>query len=143
MKGALVRSLLRLGLSYVDVYYYHRIPSLEGAIAFAESCKRLVDEGLVRHIGLSEINGVWLRQVHSVVPICFVQQEWSLLTRNLEDELVPVCAELVRYPVNVVFSLAIRYAGHWNCSLLSAGEDPAVRARGEAKRLAGDKPSLF
>lgn len=94
VKGALERSLKRLGLSYVDIYYCHRIPSLEGAVSFAQACERLVSEGLMRHIGLSEINGSWLRQVHNVVPIAAVQQEWSILTRNLELELVPVCSEL-------------------------------------------------
>lgn len=94
VKGALERSLKRLGLSYVDIYYCHRIPSLEGAIEFVKACERLISEGLMRSIGLSEINGAWLRQVHSVTPIAAIQQEWSLLTRNLEDDLVPVCAEL-------------------------------------------------
>lgn len=94
VKTALLASLERLGLEYVDVYYCHRITGLEGALEFVASVKKLQDEGLVRGIGLSEIIGSWLRQCHSVAPIACVQQEWSLLTRNLEDELVPVCREL-------------------------------------------------
>ena len=94
VKGALERSLKRLGLAAVDVYYCHRIPSLPDALEFVAACKRLAGEGLLRHVGLSEICGAWLRRCHAVHPIAAVQQEWSLLTRNLEAELVPVCAEL-------------------------------------------------
>lgn len=101
VKGALVNSLSRLGLDSVDIYYCHRIPSLEKAIEFAKSCKQLQDEGLIKiGTGLSEISGKWLRQVHEAgAPIYCVQQEWSLATRNLEEELVPVCAELVWRPL--------------------------------------------
>jgi aryl-alcohol dehydrogenase-like predicted oxidoreductase len=95
VKGALTRSLSRLGLPYVDIYYCHRIPSLEKAIEFAHACKRCMEEGLCKAIGLSEISAAWLRKVHEQVPIYCVQQEWSLATRGLEEEIVPVCAELV------------------------------------------------
>lgn len=52
------------------------------------------NEGLIKHIGFSEITGKWLRECHSITPIAAVQQEWALITRTLEKELVPVCAEL-------------------------------------------------
>lgn len=94
VKNALLKSLERLGLEYVDLYYCHRVTGLEGALEFVASAKRLQDEGLIRSIGLSEIIGAWLRKCYAVAPIAAVQQEWSLLTRNLEDELVPVCKEL-------------------------------------------------
>ena len=88
-------SLEKLGLEYVDLYYCHRMTSLEGAMEFAASAKRLKEEGLIQAIGLSEIRGSWLKKVYTeVCPINAVQQEWSLMTRNLEDELVPVCKEL-------------------------------------------------
>jgi aryl-alcohol dehydrogenase-like predicted oxidoreductase len=94
VKNALQLSLSRLGLEYVDIYYMHRIPNVEAVKEFAASCKRLIEEGLIRHVGLSECSGPWLREAHQVCPISVVQQEWSLLTRNLEEELVPTCAEL-------------------------------------------------
>ena len=95
IKEALVASLKRLQVEYVDLYYCHRMTDLEGALEFAASAKRLQEEGLVREIGLSEIGPEWLRKVHeTVVPIAAIQQEWSLLTRNLEEELVPMCKEL-------------------------------------------------
>lgn len=94
VSASLRKSLDRLGLEYVDVYYCHRITSLEGALEFVASAQKLKEEGLIRGIGLSEIIGSWLRKCNDVAPIACVQQEWSLLTRNLEEELVPVCAEL-------------------------------------------------
>lgn len=94
VKISLLASLQRLQMDYVDLYFAHRVLSLEGGLIFAETAKRLKEEGLVKEIGLSEVNGKWLREIHKVCPIDAVQQEWSLMTRNLEDELVPVCKEL-------------------------------------------------
>jgi len=81
-------------LEYVDLYYTHRVVSLEYAIEFVRSCQRLKEEGLIKNIGLSEISAPWLREAHKVHPICCIQQEWSLLTRDMEVDLVPTCAEL-------------------------------------------------
>jgi aryl-alcohol dehydrogenase-like predicted oxidoreductase len=95
VKKSFAASLDRLGLDHVDLYYCHRITSLEGAMEFARAAKRLKEEGLIKGIGLSEIRGSWLKKIHTeVCPIDAVQQEWSLMTRNLEEELVPVCKEL-------------------------------------------------
>jgi len=94
VKKALEASLHRLGLAYVDLYYIHRIPSLEAAMEFARSCKKLKEEGLIRAMGVSEMKGSWVKKVHrEVFPIDAVQQEWSLVTRNLEQDLVPICQE--------------------------------------------------
>jgi len=94
VKSSLVKSLERLGLEYVDLYYCHRIPSLDEARNFVRVAQELKKEGLIKAIGLSEISAEWLREVHAIAPIDAVQQEWSLMTRNLEDDLVPTCAEL-------------------------------------------------
>lgn len=94
VKPRLEASLSRLGLDYVDLYYAHRVTSLEGGLEFCRTGKRLQEEGLIKEIGLSEVGGEWLQKCHAVAPIGAVQQEWSLLTRNLETDLVPVCKEL-------------------------------------------------
>lgn len=94
VKVALINSLKRLKMDYVDLYYAHRISSLEMAIEFTRTAKRLQEEGLIHHIGISEIIGKWLKECHSIAPIAAVQQEWSLITRSLETELVPVCSKL-------------------------------------------------
>lgn len=94
VKPRLEASLKRLGLDCVDLYYAHRVTSLEGGLEFCRTTKRLQEEGLIKEIGLSEIGGTWLRKCYDIVPIAAVQQEWSLLTRSLEADLVPVCKEL-------------------------------------------------
>ena len=94
MKKAVTNSLDRLGLDYIDLYYTHRVTSLEMAKNFARTAKKLKDEGLIKHVGYSEIIGAWLKECNAIVPVTAVQQEWSLMTRSLEDELIPVCKEL-------------------------------------------------
>mmetsp|Transcript_25533 Transcript_25533/g.59924 ORF Transcript_25533/g.59924 Transcript_25533/m.59924 type:complete len:319 (-) Transcript_25533:839-1795(-) len=94
IKDHLKQSLQRLGLEQVDLYYAHRVPSIEFGKSFAETAKRLQEEGLIKEVGLSEVSGKWLKEIYPICPISAVQQEWSLLTRNLEEELVPVCKEL-------------------------------------------------
>ena len=95
VKKSLTASLKRLQLDYVDLYYAHRVYSLEGGKEFARTALRLKEEGLIKGIGLSEVSGKWLKEIYTEVgPVDAVQQEWSLMTRNLEEELVPVCKEL-------------------------------------------------
>jgi len=96
IKPFLTASLERLGLDYVDLYYAHRVVSFEGAKEFGRTAKRLKEEGLIKEVGVSEINPKWLRVVHNeICPIDAVQQEWSLITRHpVEEELIPVCKEL-------------------------------------------------
>ncbi|PNX66028.1 aldo/keto-reductase family protein, partial [Trifolium pratense] len=61
-----------------------------------ETCelKKLVEEGKVKYIGLSEASPDTIRRAHAVHPITAVQIEWSLWTRDIEDEIVPLCREL-------------------------------------------------
>ncbi|MFC9233445.1 aldo/keto reductase [Streptomyces decoyicus] len=87
-------SLRRLGVDHIDLYYQHRvdpgIPIEETVGAMAE----LVTAGKVRHLGLSEASATTLRRAHAVHPIAALQSEWSLWTRDLEQEIAPVCREL-------------------------------------------------
>ncbi|MGW4906424.1 aldo/keto reductase [Streptomyces sp. NPDC004270] len=87
-------SLRRLGTDYIDLYYQHRVdpnvPIEETVGAMAE----LVAEGKVRHIGLSEASPETIRRAHAVHPIAAVQSEYSLWTRDPEDEVIPTCREL-------------------------------------------------
>jgi aryl-alcohol dehydrogenase-like predicted oxidoreductase len=87
-------SLQRLGLDYVDLYYQHRVdprvPIEETVGAMAE----LVQEGKVRHLGLSEASADSVRRAHKVHPITAVQSEFSLWTRDYENDVIPLCAEL-------------------------------------------------
>ncbi|WP_399087356.1 aldo/keto reductase [Streptomyces sp. BBFR2] len=87
-------SLRRLGTDHIDLYYQHRVdpqvPIEETVGAMAE----LVAAGKVRHLGLSEAGAETVRRAHAVHPIAALQSEWSLWTRDLEREIVPVCREL-------------------------------------------------
>lgn len=87
-------SLERLGTDVIDLYYQHRpdptVPIEETVGAMAE----LVEAGKVRHLGLSEAAPDTIRRAHAVHPVTALQSEWSLWSRDLEDEVVPVCREL-------------------------------------------------
>ncbi|CAM4069486.1 Predicted oxidoreductase [Pedobacter westerhofensis] len=94
MKKAVEASLKRLQTDVIDLYYAHRIdpniPVEETVGAMAE----LVKEGKVRYIGLSEASASSVRRAHSVHPISALQSEYSLLTRGVEEQILPVCKEL-------------------------------------------------
>ncbi|MGV9807314.1 aldo/keto reductase [Micromonospora chersina] len=87
-------SLERLGIDTIDLYYLHRrdpgTPIEETVGALAE----LVQAGKVRHIGLSEVSPATLRAAHAVHPVSAVQMEYSLFTRDVEDEMLATCREL-------------------------------------------------
>jgi aryl-alcohol dehydrogenase-like predicted oxidoreductase len=87
-------SLRRLGVDHIDLYYQHRIdpdvPIEETVGAMAE----LVDAGKVRYLGLSEASAETIRRAHAVHPISAAQLEYSLWTRDLEDEVLPTMREL-------------------------------------------------
>jgi aryl-alcohol dehydrogenase-like predicted oxidoreductase len=87
-------SLRRLGTDHIDLYYQHRVdprtPIEETVGAMAE----LVNEGKVRFIGLSEAGAETIRRAHPVHPITAVQTEYSLWTRDVEDEVLPTLKEL-------------------------------------------------
>lgn len=87
-------SLRRLGVDHVDLYYQHRVdPNVPiedtiGAVA------ELVRQGKVRYIGLSEASAATVRRAHAVHPITALQSEYSLWTRDIEDEILPTVREL-------------------------------------------------
>jgi aryl-alcohol dehydrogenase-like predicted oxidoreductase len=87
-------SLGRLGVEHIDLYYQHRVdpktPIEETIGAMAE----LVKEGKVRHLGLSEAGAATIRRAHEVHPITAVQSEYSLWSRDVEEEVLPTLQEL-------------------------------------------------
>jgi aryl-alcohol dehydrogenase-like predicted oxidoreductase len=86
-------SLGRLGFDHIDLYYQHRpdtsVPIEETVGAMAE----LVAAGKVRHLGLSEASADTVRRAAAVHPITALQSEWSLFSRDIEDEIVPACRD--------------------------------------------------
>jgi aryl-alcohol dehydrogenase-like predicted oxidoreductase len=87
-------SLQRLGVDHIDLYYQHRVdktvPIEETVGAMAE----LVRAGKVRHLGLSEASIATMRRAHATHPITALQTEYSLFSRDVEHEQLPVCREL-------------------------------------------------
>jgi aryl-alcohol dehydrogenase-like predicted oxidoreductase len=94
VRSSIEGSLRRLGTDHVDLYYQHRVdPNVEieetvGAMA------ELVEQGKVLHIGLSEAAPETIRRANAVHPITAVQTEYSLWTRDPEQEVLPTCREL-------------------------------------------------
>nr|XP_010917618.1 probable aldo-keto reductase 1 [Elaeis guineensis] len=87
-------SLERLGVDYIDLYYQHRVDKSVPIEETMRELKKLVEEGKVKYIGLSEASPDTIRRAHAVHPITALQMEWSLWTREIEEEIVPLCREL-------------------------------------------------
>jgi aryl-alcohol dehydrogenase-like predicted oxidoreductase len=94
VRSACEASLRRLATDYIDLYYQHRVdhdvPIEETVGAMAE----LVEEGKVRYLGLSEASAETIRRAHAVYPISALQSEYSLWSRDIEDEVLPTIREL-------------------------------------------------
>ncbi|KAL3728118.1 hypothetical protein ACJRO7_032811 [Eucalyptus globulus] len=84
-------SLKRLDVDYIDLYYVHRIDTSVPIEETMGELKKLVEEGKVKYIGLSEASPDTIRRAPAVHPVTALQIEWSLWTRDIEQELVPLC----------------------------------------------------
>jgi aryl-alcohol dehydrogenase-like predicted oxidoreductase len=87
-------SLQRLGVEYIDLYYQHRV---DRTVPIEETVGAMADlarEGKIRHLGLSEAGPATIRRAHREHPITALQTEYSLWTRDPEDEVLPLCREL-------------------------------------------------
>jgi aryl-alcohol dehydrogenase-like predicted oxidoreductase len=87
-------SLRRLATDHVDLYYLHRVDPKTPIEDTIGAMAELVNEGKVRHLGLSEAGPETIRRAHAVHPIAALQSEWSLWTRDIEAEIAKVCREL-------------------------------------------------
>src|SRR6476469_1028242 len=87
-------SLQRLGVDHIDLYYQHRVDRTVPIEDTVGAMKELVDAGKVRHLGLSEAAVETIRRANDVHPITALQSEYSLFTRDLEDDILPTIREL-------------------------------------------------
>jgi aryl-alcohol dehydrogenase-like predicted oxidoreductase len=110
----LAYSLRRLGIDHVDIYRPARldptVPIEETVGAIAE----MVEAGYVRYIGLSEVGAETLRRAHRMHPIVDLQIEYSLISRGIEQEILPACRELeIAITAYGVLSRGL-ISGHWS-----------------------------
>jgi aryl-alcohol dehydrogenase-like predicted oxidoreductase len=114
VKNFLTYSLRRLGVDYIDVYRPARldpnVPIEETVGAIAD----LIKAGYVRYVGLSEVGAATLRRARAVHPICDLQIEYSLISRGIEAEILPMCRELgIGITAYGVLSRGL-ISGHWS-----------------------------
>ena len=87
-------SLGRLSVDHIDLYYQHRVDPDTPVEETFGAMKELVEAGKVRYLGISEAAPETIRKAHSVHPISALQTEYSLWSRDVEDEILPTCREL-------------------------------------------------
>jgi len=94
VRSACEASLRRLKVDYIDLYYQHRVDPNTPIEETVGAMSELVREGKVRYLGLSEAAATTIRRAHQVHPISALQTEYSLWSRDVEDEILPTCREL-------------------------------------------------
>ncbi|PHV06981.1 aldo/keto reductase [Janthinobacterium sp. BJB412] len=94
VRAAVEGSLARLGVESIDLLYQHRVDPAVPIEEVVGVMGELVREGKVLHLGLSEASADTLRRAHAVHPIAALQSEYSLWSREVEDEVLPACREL-------------------------------------------------
>ncbi|WML57751.1 aldo/keto reductase [Neobacillus sp. PS2-9] len=94
VKQACDASLSRLGVDYIDLYYQHRVDPNVPIEETIGAMSELVQEGKVRYLGMSEAAPQTIRRAHTVHEITAIQTEYSLWSRDVEDEILPVIREL-------------------------------------------------
>jgi len=114
VKTALAYSLKRLRTDYIDIYRPARldpnVPIEDTAGAIAD----LVKQGYVRHFGLSEMGAQTIRRANSVLPVCDLQIEYSVISRGIEERILPTCRELgIGISAYGVLARGL-ISGHWN-----------------------------
>jgi aryl-alcohol dehydrogenase-like predicted oxidoreductase len=128
VKTWLAYTLQRLGTDHVDIYRPARldpqVPIEETVGAIAE----LVQAGHVRHIGLSEVGPETIRRAAAVHPVCDLQIEYSLISRGIEEEILPLCREQgIAVTAYGVLSRGL-ISGHWSAQRSTTGTDFRSRA---------------
>jgi aryl-alcohol dehydrogenase-like predicted oxidoreductase len=123
IKNFLAYTLRRLGTDYVDIYRLGRVDPNVPIEETVGAMSEMVRAGVIRHIGLSEAGTATLRRAQAVHPICDLQIEYSLVSRGIEREILPVCRELgVGITAYGVLSRGL-ISGHWTKGRAMAAND--------------------
>ena len=135
VKTWLAYSLQRLGLEYIDIYRPARLDPHVPIEDTVGAIVEMVKAGYVRHVGLSEIGAETLRRAAAVHPIADLQIEYSLISRGIEDAILPTARELgVAITAYGVLSRGL-ISGHWRKGNLSAGDFRAMSPRFQAGNI--------
>jgi aryl-alcohol dehydrogenase-like predicted oxidoreductase len=123
VRNFLAYSLRRLGTDHIDIYrlgrYNPEVPIEETVGAIAE----MVEAGYVRYVGLSEVGAETIRRAHATHPISDLQIEYSLISRGIEEEILPTCRELgIGITAYGVLSRGL-LSGHWSKDRQAAPTD--------------------
>ena len=122
VKNFLSYSLRRLGTDYIDIYRPSRLDSTVPIEDTVGAIADMVKAGYVRHIGLSEVGADTIRRAAAVHPISDLQIEYSLISRGIEEEIVPACRELgIGITAYGVLSRGL-ISGHWRKGGESQGD---------------------
>lgn len=93
IKSHLLKSLKRLRTNYVDLYYLHRVTDLVPVEDVAIAMGKLIDEGLIKGWGLSQVDVDTLDKAHQITPVTAVQNLYNILERDCEEKIFPYCLE--------------------------------------------------
>ncbi|CAN5897085.1 aldo/keto reductase [soil metagenome] len=135
VKSAIAYSLKRLGVDHIDIY---RPARLDPAVPIEDTIGAVADlvkAGYVRHIGLSEVGAETIRRAASVHPIADLQIEYSLISRGIENGILPTCRELgIGITAYGVLSRGL-ISGHWTKQAVTAGDFRAHSPRFQGENL--------
>ncbi|GGP23773.1 aldo/keto reductase [Silvimonas iriomotensis] len=127
-------TLKRLGVDYIDIYRPARLDPNVPIEDTMGAISRLIEEGYVRHAGLSEVGADTIRRAAAVTPVSDLQIEYSLISRSLEAEILPACRELgIGITAYGVLSRGL-ISGHWSADRAMGKGD----FRSSAPRFSGD-----
>ena len=131
VKTFLAYSLRRLGTDHIDVYQLGRVDPSVPIEETVGAIGELIDAGYVRHVGLSEAGADTLRRAHATRPVSDLQIEYSLISRGIEQQVLPVCRELgIGVTAYGVLSRGL-LSGHWSADR----ELPVTDFRAHAPRF--------
>jgi aryl-alcohol dehydrogenase-like predicted oxidoreductase len=134
VKSSLAYTLRRLGTDYVDIYRLGRVDPSVPIEETVGAIGEMVSAGYVRHVGLSEVGAETVHRARAVHPVADLQIEYSLLSRGIENEILPTCRELgIGITAYGVLSRGL-LSGHWNASREVASND----FRASAPRFVGE-----
>ncbi|SAK88889.1 aldo/keto reductase [Caballeronia temeraria] len=122
VKNSLAYTLQRLGVEHIDIYRPARLDASVPVEDTVGAIVEMIDAGYVRHVGLSEVGADTIRKAAAVHPVCDLQIEYSLISRGIEEAILPACRELgIGITAYGVLSRGL-ISGHWSKDGAQSGD---------------------